>query len=213
MKDFDYSKVRNYKLYPFLMPLAKVVVKAMYRVEYIGLENVPKEGGYVVASNHVSFFDPVIIGASGMRRVHCMGKVELFEKPLLGWLLVHLNAFPVKRGQSDKSAVEYAIDCVKQGENIGIFPEGTRAKDYKPGQGKAGVALISKATGADIIPVAIYSGGQKLSPFKTKVVVRFGEVIKYEDLGLAKGTSSELREATRKIMAKITELWEEEDCK
>lgn len=213
MKKFDYSKVRNYKLYSFLMPLAKVVVKAMYRVQYEGIENVPKEGGYIVASNHVSFFDPVIIGAGGIRRVHCMGKAELFEKPFLGWLLVHLNAFPVRRGQNDKSSVEYAIDCVKSGENIGIFPEGTRAKDYKPGQGKAGVALISKVTGADIIPVAIYSGGKKLSPFKTKVTVRFGKVIKNEELGLTKGTSSELREATRKIMGNITELWEEGYCK
>lgn len=63
------------------------------------------------------------------------------------------------------------------------------------------------------MPVSVYSGEKKLSPFKTKVVVRFGEVIKHEELGMEKGTSAELKEASRHIMSKITELWEEGYCK
>lgn len=213
MKQFDFSQVRSYKLYHVLKPVAKVVVKVLYRAEYVGVENIPKDGGFIIASNHVSFFDPVIIGAGAARRIHCMAKAELFEKPFLGWFFTHLNAFPVKRGKSDKASVEYAVKAVNEGEVLGIFPEGTRSKDYKPGTAKAGVALIAKATGADVLPVSVYSGEKKLSPFKTKVVVRFGEVIKHEELSMEKGTSAELREASRLIMSKITELWEEGYCR
>lgn len=210
MKEFDFSKVREYKTYKILMPIAKIVVKLMYGVKYVGLENVPKNGGFILASNHVSFFDPVIIGSCGARTMHFMAKYELFQKPFLGTLFKHLNAFPVKRGSSDKRSVEYAIKIVEEQGVIGIFPEGTRSKDYKPSQGKAGVALIAKVTGADVLPVSVYSAGEKLRPFKTKVTVRFGKVIPNSELGMEKGTSSELKNATRKIMGDITELWEAE---
>lgn len=168
MKQFDFSKVRSYKLYPVLKPVAKVVVKLLYRAEFVGKENIPQNGGFIIASNHVSFFDPVIIGAGATRRIHCMAKAELFDKPFLGWFFTHLNAFPVKRGKSDKSAVEYAVKAVNEGEVLGIFPEGTRSKDYRPEQPKQALPLLQKQREPMFCPFPFTAAKKSFHPLRQR---------------------------------------------
>ncbi len=207
MKRFDYSRVRIYKAYKFLAPVGRFAVKIKYKVKYVGRENIPAEGGFILASNHITAFDPVILGSGKGRTVHFMAKEELFRKRFIGWFLTRLNAFPVNRGGSDKTAVNYAIRIVKEGGILGIFPEGTRSETGAPMAPKAGIALIAKAAKADVLPVSIYSEDN------TKLTVRFGKIIPYEELGITdSGRSSELKDASRLIMGKITELWEEGHC-
>lgn len=208
---FDYSKIKDHALYPFLMFCTLIVSKICFRVKYIGKENVPKHGKVIIAANHICFWDPVFVGSSMIRPVHAMGKEELFRNPFWGWVLTQLNAFPIRRGSSDRESFQFAIRLLESEKILGIFPEGTRSKTYKPSTAKAGVSLIAKTAQADVVPVAIYSGGKKVRPFRTKVTVVFGKPIPYAELGISTGKASELRGAARKIMDAIRALWEETD--
>ncbi len=206
MKVFDYTTVKQYRFAAIMKPFFKFLSIAVFRVNAVGKDNIPKEGGFIIASNHVSAPDPGYIYVNLKRPVHYMSKQELFNKPFLGWVYIHLNGFPVMRGAADKRAVEYAIDVIRQGGILGIFPEGTRSKDYTPQQAKAGIALIAREAKAGILPVSIYSDG-RVRPFK-KITVRFGKIIPYEDLCFGNGAKSdELKAASSLIMDEIKNLW------
>ncbi len=208
---FDFSKVKEYKLYQALRWVA-VLFCLRYKVTYIGRENIPQDGGFIIACNHQSGVDPIILGRGVKRTIHFMAKEELFENEALGIFIKHLNAFPVRRGQGDTTAVEFAEDIVRNGYVLGIFPEGTRSKDFKPARGKSGTALIAKTTGADVLPVSIYTSDRYKKG--TRLTVRFGKLIKNEEFGFTEEPHSakELKDATKRIMGDITSLWEEGHC-
>jgi 1-acyl-sn-glycerol-3-phosphate acyltransferase len=208
MKSFDYSSIKNYRTYAILAPIARFVIRIIYRLKIAGTENIPTEGGFILACNHVTAIDPVILATGKSRPVHFMSKYELFQNPVVCWFLTRLNAFPIIRGSSDKTSVYYAIRIVKEDGILGIFPEGTRSKGGKPIAPKSGVALIARAAKADVLPVSIYS--EDNSKLFTKLTVRFGKIIPFEELGITdSGKSRELKDASRLIMHRITELWEE----
>lgn len=205
---FDYSKIKNYKLYNIAMPIAKLIMSLKYKLKYEGKENLPKTGAYIVSANHLTSFDPVLLAMNSGRVIHFMAKYETFEKPFRRFFLTHFNSFPVKRGSSDKSSIEYAINLIKHGEVIGIFPEGTRNKQGgEPQKAKSGVALIAKATSADVVPCSIHIGEKKL--FRKPVTVRYGKLIKFEELGFTPDTHStaEIRNASRIIFEETVSLW------
>ena len=209
---YDFSKVKEYKLYTVLTPLAKAVCKTVQKCTYIGTENIPKTGGFILACNHMSTFDPIALGGAGKRVIHFMAKEELFENKALGAFITHLNAFPVVRGKGDMTAITHAEEILRNGWVLGIFPEGTRSEDYAPKRAKSGVALIAKQTGADVLPVSIYTDEEYKRG--TRLTVRFGRLIKKEEFGFTEdGKSRELKEASRRIMDDITKLWEEGHCK
>lgn len=105
-------------------------------------------GSLIIASNHRNSYDPGLIAAARVRKIHYMAKLELFNlNKLASWMLRHLNAFPISRGTGDQRSLNYAIRLVEEGKVLGIFPEGTRSKDPdgKMLPPKAGIALIAKA--------------------------------------------------------------------
>ena len=208
MKAFDYETVRDHKSYDILMPIARIASGIAAKPKIVGLENVPEEGGFILASNHLTSFDPVHIASHFPKPVHFMGKEEAFASPFTNWFFTKLNAFPVSRGSADKSSVEYAIKIVREGCVLGIFPEGTRSKDFKPARAKSGVALIAKAARADVLPASIYTSDD--AKFGSKLTIRFGEMIHFEELGFTdeEHSSKELKEAARVIMERIVALWE-----
>lgn len=212
MKGFDYSKVSEGKLYDVMRPVGKALEKMLYKIEYVGEENIPENGGFILASNHVNALDPVFI-ALGMkkRQLHFMGKKELFENPVVKFFLSKLNGFPIVRGGADSEALNYAIRIVKEGYVLGIFPEGTRSKDYKPARAKSGVAVIAKEAKADILPVAIYTSDDMKKG--TKLTIRYGELIPYEKLGISEDSSrEEIRGCAQNVMEEIRKLWEMGHC-
>lgn len=205
---FDYSKVRNRKFYDIVAPITKVLTSLVFKIKCEGKENLPKEGAYIVSCNHLTSFDPLLLAVRSGRPIHFMAKYETFEKPFTRFFLTHLNSFPVKRGSSDKSSIEYAINLIKSGHVIGIFPEGTRNKEGgEPLKAKSGVALIAKATNSDVVPCSIYFGEKK--GIRTPVTVRFGKLIKFEELGFTDGARStaEIRNASRMIFDETVRLW------
>lgn len=208
MKGFDYSKVKEEEaLYDNLRPIGDKIINKLYDVEYVGTENIPAEGGFIIASNHVKAIDPVFI-ALGVkdRQIHFMGKKELFEKPVIRSILKKANGFPIVRGGADKEALDYAERVVKEGKILGIFPEGTRSKDYKPARAKSGIGLIAKEAKADILPVSIYNRDNMKKG--TKLTIRFGELIPYEKLGFTEeGSREEVKACAKFVMSEIVKLW------
>ncbi len=208
---FDYSVTRDRKFCEIIKPIGKLYLHSYLRIKTVGLENIPKEGAFIVACNHINYVDPALLLMKFPRPIHFMAKVEAFKNKFFAWILTRFNAFPVSRGRSDKSSIEYAVKLIEDGKVIGIFPEGTRSKDLKPKEAKAGLALIARQTKADILPCSLYC--EKKKGFMRKVTVRYGELIKYDELGISEdGSTRELREAAQKVMERIVDLWEEGHC-
>lgn len=209
MKEFDYTRVPHYKFYNFGVKVFGPLFKRLYHVEHKGLENVPKNNKkYIVAINHTCALDPVFVAiAPGIPALHFMAKIELFENPVVAWVITHLYGFPVKRGQGDTTAVEYAEKIIEENHVLAICPEGHRVKDKNgiPQNAKAGVALIAMNTGADILPVAICCKN-KIKRGE-HVTVRFGKPISIEELGINRNsTRNEAKAAANVVMDRIREM-------
>ncbi|MGH2950639.1 MAG: 1-acyl-sn-glycerol-3-phosphate acyltransferase, partial [Solirubrobacterales bacterium] len=146
------------------------------RLSRTGREHARFRGGLIVASNHRSFLDPFVIGAflPWRRRLQFVAKVELFEKRWQGFLLSRLGAFPVRRGQSDETAMETARGIVERGGTVIIFPEGTRHRSGSLGRPKRGAGRLALETGAAVLPIAVHGSeevrrGWRIRPRKVKL--------------------------------------------
>ena len=141
--------------YGFFQHLFRLIFYTVFRVRVYGRENIPTEGAVILAANHASNIDPPLMASLIDRPVSYMAKIELFENPIFGAAIRRCHAFPVKRGESDRGAIKAAVNVLKEGRVLGLFPEGTRSKTGELRKAEAGVALIAAMTGAPIVPVAI----------------------------------------------------------
>ena len=204
---FDFSAPRESRLYDVFRPLAKGFISLRYCVTSFGEENIPEKGAFILAANHISALDPVMIISHCPRTLHFMAKDELFKNPVFASFLKNMNVFPVKRQTSDKRALEFAKRIISSGWVLGIFPEGSRIKDAIPKRAKNGVSYLAAKTKADVLPVSIYKapGVRKLRP---QITIRFGKLIKNSELGFSDEYSQQkIRESSEKIMSAITALW------
>ena len=194
-------------LYRIIGTLSIPVVKGLYRLRVRGLENVP-EGGFVLAANHTSNFDPWPLGIPFLpdRQLRFMAKAELFN-PVLAPVLRAGGAFKVRRGEGDVEAMRTAVELVREGEIVVMFPEGTRqtkglVKRHTPRQ-HTGAARIALTANASLVKAAL--GGTdrllRLGPLR----VAYGPPIDLSDLdGQDIKTAAKL--ATERLMATIDEL-------
>jgi len=182
-------------------------VKAFFRLRERGRENLP-QGGFVLAANHTSNFDPWPLGLPlfPRRQLRFMAKSELFM-PVLGRVLRAGGAFPVRRGEADREAIRTATDLVRGGEIVVMFPEGTRRrkgmrKKHQP-RAHSGAARIALGAGAPLVPAAI-SGTDRLTRLGP-LRVAYGPPVPLDDLrGIEPGRAA--REATDRLMAAIHDL-------
>ncbi|AIQ48193.1 acyl-phosphate glycerol 3-phosphate acyltransferase [Paenibacillus sp. FSL R7-0273] len=185
-------------IYVFCRGLLRLIYAILFPLKIVGRENVPKEGGVLLCANHISLLDPMTIGIKLERQVKYMAKAELFAVPVLGWLIGKLGAFPVKRGGVSKESIKTALNTLRGGHVMGIFPEGTRNSDT--GVAKKGAASFALRSGAAVVPAAIV-GSYK--PFRRMTVI-YGQPI---DLSAFDGAGSEsLEEVTDVIMGRIHEM-------
>ncbi len=193
--------------YRVIKTLITPIFKWLLPIKVIGKENLPKEGGFILASNHTSISDPIFMIANFKRQVHFMAKAELFKNGLFRAVLTRLGAFAVDRGKGDMSAIHHAEDIIREEKILGIFPEGTRYVEGAPRKAKSGVAYIAMDTQSDILPVSIYRDG-KYKIFK-KTTIRIGELMKYEDLIDAElSNRANMKKIVDVVTASITKLWE-----
>ncbi|MGG4395156.1 lysophospholipid acyltransferase family protein [Paenibacillus thiaminolyticus] len=186
--------------YTMIRALLRLIYRLLFRLEASGREHVPKNGGVVLCSNHISLLDPPAIGILLKRRIRFMAKAELFNIPVFGAAIKALGAFPVKRGGVGKETIRTAFQLLQDGDIMGIFPEGTRNTDQSAAA-KKGAAMIALRSGAAVVPVAII-GNYKLFR-KTRIV--YGPPIDMSDLMEQKG-SDVLERATERIMGHIYRL-------
>ncbi len=167
-------------IYDFVKLLFKIALKLMLRLEVRGAENVPLSGPVVLASNHLSLWDPPVLGSASPRRSRFMAKSELFF-PIFGTIISWLGAFPVKRGGADRGAIKYGIDILKNGGTLAVFPEGTRSKDGLLGNPEPGAMMMGIKANATIIPTYIYGTDMKRhSNWYPKVIVTFGKPLEFD---------------------------------
>ncbi len=163
---------------PLVYWLVRAVLQPFFHVYFrmnrIGREHVPAEGPVIIAANHRSFLDPFIIGTLSRRPVYFVAKVELFQRPVFGWILNALGAFPVQRGTGDAGAMDTARQILERGDCVVIFPEGTRVRPGALGKARRGVGRLALETGAAVVPVAIIGTesvrrGWRIRPHKVRV--------------------------------------------
>lgn len=181
--------------------------KLFYNFHIEGKENLPEHEGVVIASNHRSYADPVILTMPMKKPVTYMAKEELFKNKIFGAFIKILGAFPVRRGSGDMQVIDDSIAILQSGKNLVIFPEGSRSKENKVQKGKTGVALIAAKSGADVLPMGICFEGSKLH-FRSKLTLRIGKIIPAEELEIEGTSAKELKAIKIKIMGAIRELVE-----
>ncbi|WP_304458138.1 lysophospholipid acyltransferase family protein [Alicyclobacillus sendaiensis] len=156
---------------------ARVVVTAFFRlcfrVRVEGLDRLPRRGGVILASNHLSNFDPPLLGVLVPRYIRFMGKAELFRIPVLRRIFLSLGGFPIERGRVDRRAIRTAIDVLQGGTCLVMFPEGHRSRTGRLGPLQPGIVSIARKAGAIIQPVGI-RGRYRLFG---RIEVRFGHPI------------------------------------
>lgn len=164
--------------YSFCRIIVRFVMLFVFRIKSVGSENIPKEGGVIIAYNHRSNWDPVIAGLTAKRHMSFMAKEELFKNPVFGGLIKALGAFPVHRGKGDVGAVKSSINILSKGRVMLMFPEGHRIKNGKKVKAKPGVALIAQKAQVPVIPANI-SGEYR---WMHKLTVTYGEPVMLDDL-------------------------------
>ncbi len=169
-------------------------------------ENVPLEGGVILAPNHLSNWDPMLVSCFLKREVGYMAKEELFRVPLLGPFLRYYNSFPVRRFGLDRTAIRLAINKLKSGECVGIFPEGHRSPDGNLQKGSPGVALIAAKAQVPIVPIAIINTNNVSAHFPPNIKVLYGKPIPPPPLHMDKNTANLF---TQNIMQEIQNLLNE----
>jgi 1-acyl-sn-glycerol-3-phosphate acyltransferase len=151
-------------------------MKVLNGWEVRGRENVPREGGLIVASNHISFWDPPLVGAAAKRELHFLAKEELFRTALVGPLIRAFNAIPIRRGMADLRGLSRAIELLKSGGALLVFPEGSRMRDGQLHPARPGVGLLAVSGNATIVP-AYTLGTNRPARWllrREKVRIRFG---------------------------------------
>ena len=149
-----------------------------------GRQHVARKGGLLVASNHISFWDPPMIGAALPREVHFLAKEELFHTPGLGWLIRSLNAIPIRRGVADLSGLARALEVLRQGEALLMFPEGSRMRDGELHPSRPGVGMMAVQADVSIVPCYISGSNRPARWWRRGVKVRlwFGPARHWKDL-------------------------------
>lgn len=154
--------------------VARRPIRAFSDVRVWGRERVPLSGPVILAANHQSFYDIFVLGAVMKRPIHYMAKQELFDNAVLGRMLPHTGAFPVRRGEADRGAIDAAREVLARGDVLGIFIDGTRHHGDGLGEVRAGAAMIAGMTGAPIVPVWINGTDRVADAPRSPVSVTFG---------------------------------------
>jgi 1-acyl-sn-glycerol-3-phosphate acyltransferase len=182
--------------YTFFRAMFRLIFRFFFRVQIIGREFVPNTGGAFICSNHMSNWDPPMVGSPLKRKLRFMAKEELFKIPVVGRILPKLGAFPIKRGAVGKQVIVDTLRMVRSGEMVCIFPEGTR----KGGTPQRGAGFLALKGNAAVVPSAIIGTYRLFRPMK----VVYGPPL---DLtALVNDPEDDGTKAAEVIMSKIREL-------
>ena len=186
--------------YSFIKILATIVFHIAFNVKVRGRDHITS-AGQILFCNHLSYIDPIFLINAFPRKsgkIHFMAKETLWKKLIFRIALPLMNVFPVKRGEGDQDALALAAEYAKTA-TLGIFPEGTRAKDHVMKRFKSGAALIATTTGSPLLPCCIYY--EKGLAFRRKITIRFGEKMNPADYENTRALTRAMKERTEKLLA------------
>jgi len=201
--DYDLGYAAQYRFYQFLYIL-------LFRIRAWGAEHVPARGGVILAANHQSFLDPPAAGLALTRQLYFLARSSLFCGPLLAAWYRLQHAIPIARGTSDLAAIRLAVDVLRKGHGLVLFPEGTRSPDGSVRAFQPGFAVIAARARVPIVPVAI-DGGFRAWPRRQKlpswgsIRVAYGEPVPPPESGkdAAVAVAAEVR---RRVVALLERL-------
>lgn len=204
----------RYWFYAFVKAVLWVFFRRGFGLEVSGKEHVPQQGSFIVASNHVSYLDPPVIGVACPRRLSFLARSTLFGHPLLGAFLRGIHAIPLRREEGDLGAVRAAVLRLQRGEAVAMFPEGGRQLSGRLGEAKRGVGLLADAARVPVIPAVVRGTFEALPPgsrwfARAKIRVAFGPPIPYT-LGLAstaEPSGRSVRSRHRQLADALTQQW------
>lgn len=190
-------------------------LKIWHRFSCEGTANIPATGGVIIAANHASFLDPPAIGANVFHRiVRFMARDTLFKPGFPTWLLNRLAVMPISRGKGDLAALKKAIQILKDGGCLGLFPEGTRTLDGNLQPAKGGIGFLIAKAGVPVVPAylegtfeAYPKGGRFLRPLKVRL--RFGPAILPEEIAKLGSDRDSYEKVAALVMERIAALRDE----
>lgn len=200
----------NNILYAIGKHISRNLFELLYNAEAFGLENVPEEGGFLLASNHLSFFDPFIAGAFMYRNIHFFARSTLFKNGMSSYILKQWNAIPVKRGAGDIQAIKAVVSLLNSGAGVLVFPEGTRSDEESESLPKRGVGLMAVKTRVPVVPMRIFGveniwkKGNAIPLFSGTISVVYGKRLDPEDYLC--DVEDPYQEASNRIMKAIRDL-------
>ncbi len=194
-------------LYSLAGTVVSPILKLLYRVKFRNKNNIPKEGAYIIISNHLSYLDPLLLGMGQRnRKLRFMAKSELFRNKLFAKLITALGAFPVVRGEGvEQKAITTGEDILKNGGVMTIFFEGKRSKTGKFLRPHSGAMLIAYNTNTPVVPACITPEKGLMKMFR-KTRISFGDPVTPKELGVTTGHPREIRNATKQVMEKLEEM-------
>ena len=185
------------------------LIKKIFRVKVEGAENEPAEGGYIACSNHISFFDVIVMAVATKRQIRFMAKQELFKIPLLGKLITALGAFPVDRKGSAAGSLRKSINLLESGEVVGMFPQGHRYAgaelESTRDNVKGGAAMAVWHAKVPVLPMYIETKNSRVRLFRP-ITIHIGKPIPYEAFEFVKGGSAEYDRGAKLIFDNIVSL-------
>lgn len=202
------AKPRRNLFYKVVALIIKFIVNINGGLIVTGRDKIPLTGGVIIASNHISYLDPPILGAVMPRQTTFMARKGLLNIPLLG-RIIKLYSFPIDRGKTLPSTIKDSVKRLKNGELLLIFPEGRRSETEKLLEGKRGIGMIAGLSKSPVVP-ALITGSNKALPFDAKWLKRarisivFGNPI-YPGAAHEKD-KNQYKDITQRIMFAIGEL-------
>lgn len=187
--------------YKSITKISEIIVRLLFKIEIVGRENIPKEGACIVACNHKSNWDPIILaGLIRERKMNGVAKKELFKNPILKYILDKLSVIPVDRDRPEISTIKRILKVLKDKEVLAIFPEGTRHKDLNSfAEAKSGIGMFVLKGKSIVLPISLVTNYKLFS----KVVVIIDEPMKFDEYFDKKASTEDYEKVSNEIMDKI----------
>jgi 1-acyl-sn-glycerol-3-phosphate acyltransferase len=174
----------------------------------LGREHIPRDGGFIMASNHISYYDPPLLGSWQRRQMYFFAKQELFRNRLFGAIIRACNSIPVKRGTIDRQAVREAVEVIQKGYGLVVFPEGTRSRTKEFLPPKAGLGMLARTARCPIVPAYLH-GNNRLKDCllrRTRMTIVYGEPFSAEWVASFPDEKASYQAMTEAVMERISQL-------
>lgn len=191
--------------------LTWIIGRLFFRIKIRGRENIPRQGGFILASNHISYFDPPLVGSFITRELYFFAKKELFKNRLFGAIIRATNSLPVNRQGVDRQAIRLAVDAIKRGFGLTMFPEGTRSRTDKFLSPKPGIGMIASRAGCPIAVAYIHGSNRLKDCFwgRDRLSITYGETFPADWVNSFPPTKAGYHELAAAVMERISRLQEE----